>query len=250
MFVGRGVCIRSRLALLRCPCTAQPLCPGPGYIWTPGYWAWGPAGYYWVPGTWVLPPRVGFLWTPGYWGFSAGLYTGTRDTGDRGSASTAALTTASATPAVGYYGGYWRGRDFYYNRAVNNVNITNVHNVYNRTVINNVNVNRVSYNGGPAGIQARPTSQQFSAERESHFGATSEQMRNEQVARSDRAQFASVNHGQPAVGATARPGDFNARDAARASQPTMNRPATKRECGKQRSSGAASAAEQPTGAGF
>ena len=28
--------------------------PGPGYIWTPGYWAYDPAdGYYWVPGTWV-----------------------------------------------------------------------------------------------------------------------------------------------------------------------------------------------------
>src|SRR3974390_2554620 len=24
------------------PVYAQPLCPGPGYIWTPGYWAWDP----------------------------------------------------------------------------------------------------------------------------------------------------------------------------------------------------------------
>ena len=56
------------------PVYAQPLCPGPGYIWTPGYWAWGPDddGYYWVPGTWVIAPQPGFLWTPGYWGFGGG----------------------------------------------------------------------------------------------------------------------------------------------------------------------------------
>ena len=56
------------------PVYAQPICPGPGYMWTPGYWAWGGGGYYWVPGTWVQPPRVGVLWTPGYWGFVGGVY--------------------------------------------------------------------------------------------------------------------------------------------------------------------------------
>ncbi len=43
----------------------QPPPPGDGYIWTPGYWTWGPAGYYWVPGAWVEAPYVGALWTPG-----------------------------------------------------------------------------------------------------------------------------------------------------------------------------------------
>src|SRR6202007_1231013 len=56
------------------PVYAQPLCPGEGYIWTPGYWAYGPEGYYWVPGVWVQPPMVGVLWTPGYWGFVGGVY--------------------------------------------------------------------------------------------------------------------------------------------------------------------------------
>src|SRR5579884_3207961 len=43
------------------PVYAQPVCPGPGYMWTPGYWAWSDdAGYYWVPGTWVVAP-VGML---------------------------------------------------------------------------------------------------------------------------------------------------------------------------------------------
>ena len=23
------------------PVYTQPVCPGPNYIWTPGYWAWG-----------------------------------------------------------------------------------------------------------------------------------------------------------------------------------------------------------------
>src|SRR5215510_7609695 len=49
------------------PVYEQPPCPADGYIWTPGYWAWGPDGYYWVPGTWVPAPAPGLLWTPGYW---------------------------------------------------------------------------------------------------------------------------------------------------------------------------------------
>jgi len=41
-------------------------------------------------------------------------------------------------------------RRFFYNRAVNNVNVTEIHNVYNTTVVNNAAVTRVSYNGGSA----------------------------------------------------------------------------------------------------
>ena len=203
------------------PVYSQPFCPGPGYIWTPGYWAYGPGGYYWVPGTWVVPPQVGFLWTPGYWGFSAGLYNWHAGYWGPTVGFYGGINYGFGYTGVGYWGGYWRGRNFYYNRAVNNVNITNIHNVYNRTVINNVNVNRVSYNGGPHGIQARPTSQEMAAERGQHFNATSAQMQHEQLARNDRAQFASANHGQPAVAATPRPGAFNTRDA-RANQPTTN----------------------------
>ena len=72
------------------PVYVQPEIPAPGYIWTPGYWAWSPAGYYWVPGTWVLPPALGLLWTPGYWAFYDGGYLWHR--GYWG-------------PRVGYYGG-------------------------------------------------------------------------------------------------------------------------------------------------
>jgi len=43
------------------PVYEQPACPGEGFIWIPGYWAWGPDGYFCVRGTWVIAPRVGFL---------------------------------------------------------------------------------------------------------------------------------------------------------------------------------------------
>src|SRR5260370_13754168 len=49
------------------PVYVQPICPEPGFIWVPGYWAYGPDGYFWVPGTGVHPPEVGLLWTPGDW---------------------------------------------------------------------------------------------------------------------------------------------------------------------------------------
>lgn len=50
------------------PVYEQPLCPGDGYLWTPGYWAdaGDDDGYYWVPGTWVMTPEPGLLWTPAY----------------------------------------------------------------------------------------------------------------------------------------------------------------------------------------
>src|SRR5579871_1298867 len=56
------------------PVYEQPAIPGPGYIWSPGYWAWDGQDYYWVPGTWVLAPEPGYLWTPGYWGYEDGVY--------------------------------------------------------------------------------------------------------------------------------------------------------------------------------
>src|ERR1700732_2580790 len=39
------------------PVYEQPLCPGDGYLWTPGYWAYADDDSYWVPGTWVLAPE-------------------------------------------------------------------------------------------------------------------------------------------------------------------------------------------------
>ena len=58
------------------PSYDQPPIPGPGYVWTPGYWDWSDDAndYYWVPGTWVQPPQPGVLWTPGYWRYYNGHY--------------------------------------------------------------------------------------------------------------------------------------------------------------------------------
>ena len=63
-----GVFISVGIAPPALPVYTQPLCPGDGYLWTPGYWAYGQDGYYWVPGVWVQPPSGGVLRTPGYWG--------------------------------------------------------------------------------------------------------------------------------------------------------------------------------------
>src|SRR5271154_4921622 len=70
--IGIGVSVNFGPPAL--PVYEQPLCPTDGYLWTPGYWAYGSAGYYWVNGAWMAPPQEGFLWTPGYWGYSDGLY--------------------------------------------------------------------------------------------------------------------------------------------------------------------------------
>src|SRR6202789_4340398 len=79
LFVSGGAMAQVRVAITVgppvLPVYDQPICPGDGYIWTPGYWAYDDAdGYYWVPGTWIEAPEVGFLWTPGYWGWGNGGY--------------------------------------------------------------------------------------------------------------------------------------------------------------------------------
>jgi hypothetical protein len=108
----------------------------------------------------------------------------------------------------GYEGGYWRDRHFYYNRTVNNVNITTVH-IYNKTVINNVTVNRISYNGGRGGIKAHPTREQEMWGHEHHFEATNLQRNHERDAGHKRGFLASENHGRPGIAATSRPGEFH-----------------------------------------
>ena len=95
------------------PVYAQPICPGPGYYWVPGYWAWSPDydDYYWVPGTWVTPPAMGLLWTPGYWGFSAGLYTWVPGYWGPTVGFYGGINYGFGYPGGGYYGGQWRGRE-------------------------------------------------------------------------------------------------------------------------------------------
>ena len=208
--VGIGVSITVAPPVI--PVYTQPICPGPNYIWTPGYWAWGDDGYYWVPGTWVVAPAVGLLWTPGYWGWGDGVYLWHAGYWGPQVGFYGGINYGFGYFGAGYEGGYWRGRDFFYNRSVTRVNTTIIHNVYDRRVVER-SASRVSYNGGRGGINARPTAREETATRERRFGATSVQSRQESLARSDRRQWASENHGRPGVTASQRAGEFGGRSA-------------------------------------
>jgi hypothetical protein len=194
------------------PVYAQPICPGPGYIWTPGYWGWNDGGgYYWVPGTWVLAP-VGMLWTPGYWGWGSGVYLWHAGYWGPHVGFYGGINYGYGYGGVGFVGGEWRSGAYYYNRSVTNVSVTNVTNVYNRTVVvNKTVVNNVSYNGGTGGVVARPTTQEEGYARESHTAPLAVQNQHAQFASENRQNFASVNQGRPAIAATARPADFSGR---------------------------------------
>jgi YXWGXW repeat-containing protein len=192
------------------PVYEQPICPGAGYLWTPGYWAYGDDGYYWVPGTWVMAPTVGFLWTPGYWGWGGGGYFWHAGYWGPHVGFYGGINYGFGYGGVGFFGGRWNGGVFAYNTAVMHVNTTVIHNTYvDRTVINNVTVNNhVSYNGGTGGISARPTSAEMAAEHEHHIAPTSMQTQHEHTASTNRGLLASENHGKPAIAATTKPGEF------------------------------------------
>ena len=142
------------------PVYDQPICPGDGYIWTPGYWAYGDDDYYWVPGTWVLAPEVGFLWTPGYWGWGDGGYIFHDGYWGPQIGFYGGINYGFGYFGHGYEGGRWDNGHFFYNRAVTNVNVTVIHNVYETRVANNTTVTRVSYNGGNGGVNERPTARE------------------------------------------------------------------------------------------
>jgi hypothetical protein len=189
------------------PVYDQPVCPGENYIWTPGYWAWDGEEYYWVPGTWVEAPEPGYFWTPAYWAWNGSgfvFYDGywATEVGFYGG-----VDYGFGYFGHGYVGGRWDNGHFFYNRAVSNVNVTIVHNVYEQNV-NNTTVTRVSYNGGNGGINARPTSQEEAAAGVRHIPPTAAQTQHIQAARSDKELRASVNHGKPSIAATPKPGAF------------------------------------------
>ncbi len=189
------------------PFYEQPICPGDGYLWTPGYWAYDNniSDYYWVDGQWVMAPEEGFLWTPGYWGW-----------GDRGYR----FNEGYWGPQVGFYGGInyghgyygegygggrWDHGHFFYDRSENRLDTANIHNVYDERVDHGGNVNRVSYNGGKGGIEVRATSQQEAVSRERHVAPVAVQTEHAQTARANPELRASTNHGKPPVETNSRP---------------------------------------------
>jgi hypothetical protein len=192
------------------PVYVQPICPADNYIWTPGYWAWSDddGDYYWVPGTWVEAPTPGFLWTPGYWGWNNGVYAWNDGYWGPHVGFYGGVDYGFGYVGTGFAGGYWQGGNFFYNRSVSNVNVTVIRNVYSKTVINNYSsTTRASFNG-PGGVRRQPTAQEQTYTHEEHTPATSIQAQHREAASKDRSQFASVNHGKPAVAATAKPGEF------------------------------------------
>lgn len=183
------------------PFYEQPYCPGDGYLWIPGYWAYGDDGYYWVPGYWALPPEIGFYWTPGYWGYTDAYYRWHRGYWGRTVGYYGGIDYGYGYGGHGYYGGEWLGRTFRYNTAVTRVNTTVVHNTYvNRTVVNNntiVNNKRASFNGR-GGVSVKPTRQEQIASMQNHLNPTTIQVSHQNTARADKRQFALVNKGHPA----------------------------------------------------
>jgi WXXGXW repeat (2 copies) len=193
------------------PVYDQPPMPADGYLWTPGYWAWSDddQDYYWVPGTWIEPPQVGYLWTPGYWGANDAAFMWHPGYWGPQIGFYGGVNYGYGYGGNGYEGGYWQGGHIYYNRAVSNIGTVHVTNVYNKTVINNVSVARVSYSGGNGGIRATPTPAQEAAARGPHIAETPTQRSQDQTARGNPALRVSANHGTPPIAATARPGAFS-----------------------------------------
>jgi hypothetical protein len=207
--VAVGVSVR--IAPPELPIYEQPRCPAEGYIWTPGYWAWGDDDYFWVPGTWVLAPQVGFFWTPGYWAWGGNSFIFYEGYWGPVVGFYGGINYGYGYFGRGYEGGRWDNGRFYYNRSVNNVNVTEIHNVYDTRVVNNTTVTRVSYNGGNGGINERPTPQEEAAVHERHLPPVAAQTQHVQTAHGDPALRVSENHGKPPVAATPKPAAFSDR---------------------------------------
>jgi hypothetical protein len=200
------------------PVYTQPICPGDGYLWTPGYWAYGQAGYYWVPGVWVRPPVVGVLWTPGYWGWGGSAFLWHEGYWGPHVGFYGGINYGFGYTGAGFFGGRWEGSHFAYNTAVFNVNRTMIHNTYIENVhVNNVGVH-TSFNGGRGGIEARATGDEQRWSHEQHTMPTGEQQNHMQMAGNNRANFASANGGHPQNLAISRVGQRSANQQQRIGQ--------------------------------
>jgi hypothetical protein len=192
------------------PVYEQPPCPEDGYMWVPGYWAWGDEdGYYWVPGEWVPAPYTGALWTPPWWGWDNGRYRFHEgywgdDVGYYGG-----IDYGHGYMGEGFVGGEWRNGRFAYNTAVMRVNRRVVRNVYvNQTIVRERTISnnrRIAYNGGPGGIRHEPTPIERRGMSGRHTALTPVQQQRIQAARADRDSYAKANNGRPRTVVVTRP---------------------------------------------
>jgi hypothetical protein len=166
----------ARIAPPPLPVMEQPLAPGDGYIWTPGYWAWDDQvqDYYWVDGEWVMAPETGLLWTPGYWAYGNGGYAWNAGYWGPEVGFYGGVNYGFGYFGTGYEGGYWNGNRFFYNTAVNRVDMRFVHNTFARPVGSDWNRGgaRVSFNGGPGGLRMQPNRDEQRAILDRRFGPT------------------------------------------------------------------------------
>ena len=209
------------------PAYAQPPIPAPGYVWTPGYWGWDDSAsdYYWTPGTWVEPPQPGLFWTPAYWAYDSGRYAFHRGYWGSEVGFYGGIDYGYGYTGAGYRGGRWQGDQFYYNAAVNNLGGMSITTVFTQPIARTYGASRTSFNGD-GGVQTRPTPAELAAADAPHVAPTSAQIQLVETARTTPALRASVNHGRPAVAATARPTVFSGAGVTVAtSAPTYRPPA-------------------------
>jgi hypothetical protein len=193
------------------PVYVQPICPEPGLMWTPGYWAYGADGYYWVPGAWVPAPYVGALWTPGYWGWSNGLYVFHDGYWGPHVGYYGGVNYGFGYGGIGFAGGLWRGGFFSYNTAVMHVGFGGAWG--SRVYVDHAVVERgfvardshVAFSGGPGGIRHDPSPEERMAEHDQHRGPSDVQQHHAEAARVDRTSYAKNNGGHPANAAMAHP---------------------------------------------
>jgi hypothetical protein len=193
--------ISVRVAPPELPVYEQPMCPGDGYMWTPGYWGWANNDYYWTPGTWVMPPEAGDLWTPGYWGWGGDGFLFTDGYWGTSVGFYGGIDYGFGYFGNGYEGGRWENGRFFYNTSLNRLDGNRVRDTYNTHV--DERVNRVSFNGGNGGINAHATAREEETARGSHTPAVGAQTQHAWSARNDPQQRFAANHGAPPVTATA-----------------------------------------------
>jgi hypothetical protein len=193
------------------PVYVQPICPEPGLMWTPGYWAYGADGYYWVPGAWVPAPYVGALWTPGYWGWFGGQYRFHDGYWGPHIGYYGGVNYGFGYGGIGFAGGIWRGGIFSYNTAVMHVGVGGGwggHVYEDHAVVERGFVARdshVAFSGGPGGIHHEASAEERIAEHDQHRGPSDVQQHHAEAARADKTSYAKNNGGHPANAAVAHP---------------------------------------------
>ena len=199
-----SVTIRANTGPPELPVYTQPLCPGDGYIWIPGYWAWGTGGYFWVAGVWVMPPGADLLWTPGYWGFYGGYYGWHGGYWGGSVGYYGGVNYGFGYYGSGFYGGRWEGGHFHYNTAVWRVG-GGVHNTYvSHDGVHNGG-GHASYNG-PGGVKYHPAAhEQAGMHDNNHIAATKEHTTHEQNMGAEKGQFHSPS-ARPATHSMSVPG--------------------------------------------